>query len=117
MNRLTYQEPDGSWGVAGMNADNEGEKLVAVARKLRDYENTELDPEDVAELKLQVHRNDGQLSAEEVWSMMAAVCDGECEGCPIAELNDPDRGQCPFGTSYEDIRETCRCIKLLQESK
>lgn len=117
MNRLTYQEKDGSWGVAGMNEENEGEKLVAVTRKLRDYENTEMEPEEVERLKLQVHKDDGQLSPEEVWRMMAVICDGECDGCPVAELNDPEQGQCPWGTRYEDIRETCRCVKLLQESR
>lgn len=52
MNRLTYQEPDGSWGLVGMNADNEGGKLIAVAGKLRDYENAGFDPEEVAAMKL-----------------------------------------------------------------
>lgn len=58
-----------------------------------------------------------QLSPQEVWSMMAYICDGKCGGCPIGELNDPERDRCPFGVNYEDIRETCQYIKLLQESK
>lgn len=117
MNRLTYQEADGSWGVTGMNAENEGEKIVAVAQKLRDYENVGLEPEEVESLRFQKYELDGELSQQEVWEILADICDGECDGCPIAELNNPDRGRCPFGTRYEDIRETCRYVKLLQESR
>lgn len=51
MNRLTYKEPDGTWGIAGMNEKNEKEKLYAVCAKLKDYEETGMQPNEVEQLK------------------------------------------------------------------
>ena len=50
MIRLTYKEPNGNWGIIGMNEKNEDQKMYAVAAKLRDYEETDLSPNEVEEL-------------------------------------------------------------------
>ncbi len=49
MGRLTFSE-DGKFGVVGMNADNEEEKLYGCICKLKDYENTGLSPDEVERL-------------------------------------------------------------------
>lgn len=53
MIKLTFEEPDGTFGVVGMNADNKETKLYACVKKLLAYEQTELSPSDVEALKLQ----------------------------------------------------------------
>lgn len=114
---LTFRRADGTVGIAGMHEGNEKKKLVEAVRRLAAYEETGLEPEQVAMLKVQAHKDDGQLSPEEVWEIMETVCDGKCAGCPIAELNDPERGRCPWGSSYQDIRNTCREIRILMKSE
>lgn len=51
MNRLTFKEPDGTWGIVGMNEENEREKLYAVCAKLKDYEEIGLQPDEVERWK------------------------------------------------------------------
>ena len=51
MKRLTFKEPSGKWGVVGMNADNENEKVYSCLSKLLDYEKTGLEPADIIRLK------------------------------------------------------------------
>lgn len=47
MNRLTFEKPDGSYGIVGMNEDNQVEKLFACIRKLYMYENSGRSPYEV----------------------------------------------------------------------
>ena len=51
MKGLTFIEPDGTWGIVGMNKDNEKQKMYGAACKLLDYEETGLDPVEVEQLK------------------------------------------------------------------
>ena len=51
MNRLTFKEEDGTFGVIGMNKENESQKLYACVLKLLHYEETGLSPEEVDEIK------------------------------------------------------------------
>lgn len=51
MNNLTFIEPNGNWGVVGMNKENVEDKMLEVAMKLRDYEQTGMEPEEVAYMK------------------------------------------------------------------
>lgn len=51
MKGLTFIEPDGTWGIVGMNESNEEQKMYAVSCKLRDYERTGLQPDEVERLK------------------------------------------------------------------
>lgn len=51
MNRLTFKEPNGKFGVVEMNDSNYESKLNAVVKKLMDYENSELTPDEVSQLK------------------------------------------------------------------
>lgn len=51
MKKLIFTEPDGRWGVEGMNENNQDEKMYAVAWKLKDYEATGLNPDEVYRLK------------------------------------------------------------------
>lgn len=50
MIRLTYQEPNGKFGVVGMNEDNRDRKLYMCVCKLKDYENLGLNPYDIQQL-------------------------------------------------------------------
>lgn len=50
MNRLTFKEPSGKWGVVGMNADNKEEKAYGCICKLLAYEETGLEPAEIEEL-------------------------------------------------------------------
>ena len=47
MNRLTFKEPNGKWGIVGMNAENEREKTYGCLCKLLDYEELGLNPDEV----------------------------------------------------------------------
>lgn len=47
MNRFTYKEPNGKWGIKGMNEENQEQKMYGVAAKLKDYEDTGLSPDQV----------------------------------------------------------------------
>lgn len=47
MGRLTFKEPDGTWGVVGVNADDQDTKVYACLAKLKDYEETGMMPGDV----------------------------------------------------------------------
>lgn len=50
MNRLTWTNPNGQWGLNGITEEelkNTGSRIYAALCKLRDYENTTLSPEDV----------------------------------------------------------------------
>ena len=51
MKGLTFIEPDGTWGIVGMNESNEKQKMYAISCKLRDYERTGLQPDDVERLR------------------------------------------------------------------
>ena len=51
MKRLTFREQNGIWGIVGMNADNENEKIYGCLNKLLDYEETGLEPADIIRLK------------------------------------------------------------------
>lgn len=51
MKRLTFKESDGTYGIVGLNESNEREKLLEVTGKLISYEETELEPEEVQNLK------------------------------------------------------------------
>ena len=53
MQRLTFKEADGKFGVVGMNKQNEELMLYACVRKLLKYEETELSPDEVLFLKLE----------------------------------------------------------------
>lgn len=48
--RLTFKNPDGRWGIVGMNEQNESEKMYGVAAKLRDYEELVDSPDKVQQL-------------------------------------------------------------------
>ena len=50
-NRLTYKEPNGDFGVVGMNENNREEKLYSCVMKLMDYEEQGLAPSEVELLK------------------------------------------------------------------
>ena len=45
--RLTYHEENGDFGVAGMNEENQDEKIHACIVKLRDYEDLGFHPSDI----------------------------------------------------------------------
>ena len=47
MKRLTFHEPDGRFGVAGMNEENQDDKMYMCVVKLKDYEDTGLNPDDI----------------------------------------------------------------------
>lgn len=53
--RLTFDRPDGTWGVAGMHEGNESDKMYAVAAKLHAYEKSGLSPSDLEDLCTYLH--------------------------------------------------------------
>lgn len=50
MQRLTFKEPNGNFGVIGMDSENEQKKLYICVLKLLDYEETGLNPDNVIRL-------------------------------------------------------------------
>lgn len=68
MNRLTFKEPNGTWGIVGMNADNEQEKVYSCLRKLLDYEELRLNPDDIIRLlhKLEDMEENLQTAEKEI---------------------------------------------------
>lgn len=50
MNRITWDEPSGVWGINGINVKDVPGPLYGAMSKLRDYEKTGLDPEDVSKV-------------------------------------------------------------------
>ena len=54
MNRITYKNPDGTWGIKGLEWNEIPEtlqkKLYGAFCKLRDYENTGLDVRKLEEI-------------------------------------------------------------------
>lgn len=62
MNRLTYNEPGGKWGIVGMNSENQDEKMYCVACKLLDYEKTELSPDQVEQMKYKLEDCEQELA-------------------------------------------------------
>lgn len=53
MSRLTWTNPNGEWGLTGITEDelkNVGSRIYAALCKLRDYENTGLEPEQLYEM-------------------------------------------------------------------
>lgn len=62
--RLTFNKPDGSFGVVGMNCSNEDKKLYSCVAKLKDFEDIGFNPEELTSLKtiLKEHKTSlGQL--------------------------------------------------------
>lgn len=57
MSRLTWTNPNGEWGLTGITEEelkSVGSRIYAALCKLKDYEDTGLEPEDIAMvLKLQ----------------------------------------------------------------
>ena len=51
MIRLTYNEPNGKWGIVGMDESNQDQKMYAVAIKLMHYEKIGLNPDEVERMK------------------------------------------------------------------
>lgn len=54
MNRLTFHEKDGTFGVAGMNEENQDQKLYMCIVKLKDYEDKGLSPDEVEQLTYKI---------------------------------------------------------------
>lgn len=50
MKRLTFREPDGTYGIVGMNDENMREKVFETVLKLKLYEDTGLSPEQVKDI-------------------------------------------------------------------
>ena len=54
MKRLTFKEPNGKFGVIGMNDGNKEDKLYMCVYKLKDYEDSGLSPDDVDNLRYKI---------------------------------------------------------------
>lgn len=50
MNRITYDTPQGEWGINGINIKDVPRPLYGAMYKLHEYEKTGLDPDDIYEL-------------------------------------------------------------------
>lgn len=49
--RLTFSNPDGTFGVVGMDSENQEQKLYMCVMKLKDYEKSGFRPDELLELK------------------------------------------------------------------
>ena len=50
MNKITYDTPQGEWGINGINIKDVPRPLYGAMCKLHEYEKTGLDPDDIYEL-------------------------------------------------------------------
>lgn len=50
MNRITYDTPQGEWGINGINIKDVPGPLYGAMCKLHEYEKTGLDPDDIYEM-------------------------------------------------------------------
>ena len=50
MNRITYDTPQGEWGINGINIKDVPRPLYGAMCKLHEYEKTGLDPDDIYEM-------------------------------------------------------------------
>jgi len=76
MKRLTFKEPSGKWGIVGMNADNENEKVYSCLSKLLDYEKTGLEPADIIRLKSKIEDMEENLQTieKELGQLKSKIC-------------------------------------------
>lgn len=59
MNRLTYTNPNGEWGLTGITEDelkSVGSRIYAALFKLKSYEDTGLEPEQLYEMDKEYRR-------------------------------------------------------------
>lgn len=117
--RLTFDRPDGTWGVAGMHEGNESDKMYAVAAKLHAYEKSGLSPSDLQDLCALINewseRQEGRFTRKadgfyhiiECFKRCGGYCDSSCADCEveaaiIRELGCyEDTGLSP--TEYADV--------------
>lgn len=52
MNRITWNQPDGSWGIKGVELQTLPPKVYGALYKLMDYEKTGLSPKQIEEIDL-----------------------------------------------------------------
>ncbi len=52
MNRITWNEPDGSWGIKGVKLETLPPKVYGALYKLMNYEKTGLSPKQIEEMDL-----------------------------------------------------------------
>lgn len=50
MNRMTWNQPDGSWGIEGVELETLPPKVYGALYKLMDYEKTGLSPKQIEEM-------------------------------------------------------------------
>lgn len=76
MKRLTFREQNGRWGIVGMNADNENEKIYGCLNKLLDYEETGLEPADIIRLKSKLEDMEENLQTieKELGQLKSKIC-------------------------------------------
>ena len=117
--RLTFDRPDGTWGVAGMHEGNESDKMYAVAAKLHAYEKSGLSTSDLQDLCALINewseRQEGRFTRKadgfyhiiECFKRCGGDCDSSCTDCEvdaaiIRELGRyEDTGLSP--TEYADV--------------
>lgn len=95
MIRLTYNEPNGKWGIVGMDESNQDQKMYAVAAKLMDYEKIGLNPDEVERLKEQFEENQQKKNPEirQITQRDLAIQTELCvvvDGLPIRYTRLPD---------------------------
>ena len=75
MQRLTFRKPDGTYGVAGMNEQNQEQVLYVCVKKLLHYEETGLSPDEVENIKQQLAEK-----AKEIENIKSKICE-KCRKC------------------------------------
>lgn len=78
MKRLTFREPNGRWGIAGMNAENEYEKTYGCLCKLLDYEELGLNPDDMEQKLMELnHYKETGLTPDDIRRLKSKLEDME----------------------------------------
>lgn len=118
MGRLTFERPDGTWGIAEMNKTNEADKLYLVAAKLHAYEKSGLSPYDLEDLcvlineysryekeRLTTANGDGTYHYPECFRRCEGMVDSPCSLC------DESLKRCDSLGRYEDSGLTTSELK------
>ena len=109
MNRITWDEPDGSWGIKGAKLEIFPPKVFGAFYKLMDYEKTGLSPKQVVKMDLLYTEKCKEVAEmEKELKKQGKVCEPEYLGENVV-IGCRD-GRCNCGNlvrSYQNFCDNC----------
>lgn len=117
MQRFTYKEPNGTWGVHGEEFRNMSETMYGAMYKLLDYEETGLNPDAVERLKDaadEIHIG-SEIQGYEVYGIYKNVCIAynRHTHAYVVWLIDTDKHGVHCGSYYDDkLDAECHFVEL-----